>query len=158
MNPPSVFLEDLARPLVVIHAVCAFASAAVAVHLALWATNGMRRGKYTLRGGTYARILAIVFGATIVAGFLAYPTYRYFTRAIYLDRQEPWAANLFDIKENLGLLLLPVVAMVVILQRAVRGEFRPGAGRVLVIAAWMAAAGLIACVLSGLFVVLARGV
>jgi len=38
-----------------------------------------------------------------------YPNYRYYVRALYFDKEVPWAANLFDIKEHwtgIGLVLV----------------------------------------------------
>lgn len=109
MNAPHLFLEALARPLLLLHALIAVGLGGASTHLALVSIR-MLRGNLSL--GRLARVYAQVIGATYVAAFAAgllmYPQYRYVVRALYLDRYEPWASNLFDIKENLAAMGLPL--------------------------------------------------
>ena len=65
----------------------------------------------------YAATAAIAYGVTFVLGALAYPTYRYVVRGLYLDRHAPWASNLFDIKENFASIGLPLVIGALVLSR-----------------------------------------
>jgi hypothetical protein len=37
-----------------------------------------------------------------------YPTYRIHVRAVFLDRHHPMVSNLFDVKENLATIALPL--------------------------------------------------
>ena len=52
-----------------------------------------------------------------MSGGLVYPRYRYFVRGLYLDRYAPWASNLFDFKENLATLGLPLAIGAFVLAR-----------------------------------------
>ena len=54
---------------------------------------------------------------TLLSGALVYPRYRYFVRGLYLDRYAPWASNLFDFKENLATLGLPLAIGAFVLAR-----------------------------------------
>lgn len=56
----------------------------------------------------YALVAAVSYGLTLLSGALLYPRYRYFVRGLYLDKEAPWASNLFDFKENLATLGLPL--------------------------------------------------
>lgn len=106
---PRVFLEGWAKPLLVLHALCAFGLFGACTHQAVVAV-ALLRGKLHL--GRLARIYAQVTGALFAAAFslglLMYPHYRYHVRGLYLDRYAPGTSNLFDMKENLLALGLPL--------------------------------------------------
>ena len=121
-----IFLESAARPLLVLHALVAAAALGASTHLAVTSV-GLLRGRAQL--GRVARIHSQVIGLTFVAAFalglLVYPTYRYYVRGLYLDRYAPWASNLFDIKENLAALALPLaLALLAVGRRAETGGDR----------------------------------
>ena len=98
----------LAKPLVLVHAAISIVLIGASTHHLLIA-YGYLRGRYQLRlGRLYAVTVGIAYSATMIVGALAYPTYRYHVRALFLDRYEPWASNLFDIKENLATIGLPL--------------------------------------------------
>lgn len=106
---PHVFLDGSAKLLLVLHALAGFALCGACTHQALVGI-GLWRGRHHL--GRLARIYSQVIGGTFigafVVGLLMYPHYRYHVRGLYLDRYEPWASNLFDMKENLLGLGLPL--------------------------------------------------
>jgi len=56
----------------------------------------------------YGRVVAVSYTVTYLLGALLYPTYRYHVRALYLDRHHPMVSNLFDVKENLATIALPL--------------------------------------------------
>jgi len=106
---PATFLESLVRPLLVLHAVLAIALAGAATHLALASVRWLRTGKpFGRSAALWSRVTGATYTAAFAVGLLMYPTYRYRVRGLYLDRYEPWASNLFDIKENLFGLGLPL--------------------------------------------------
>jgi hypothetical protein len=104
-----VFLDGWAKPLLVFHALAAFALLGALTHQAVV-------GFYLLRGrlhlGRLARVYAQVIGAVFTVAFglglLMYPHYRYHVRGLFLYRYAPWASNLFDMKETMAALGLPL--------------------------------------------------
>ena len=101
------FLFSAARPLVLLHAALAITLVGASSHHA-YATYSYLRGRSSARQSRiFARSVAITYVLTMAVGVLAYPTYRYYVRALFLDRYAPWASNLFDIKENLATVGLP---------------------------------------------------
>lgn len=91
------------------------------VHHAVIAVLALRGRPPRLRlARLYALIALIAYLATITSGGLLYPRYRYFVRGLYLDRHAPWASNLFDFKENLATLGLPLAVGALIVARDLR--------------------------------------
>jgi len=109
--PPEPALAGAARALVAGHAVCALALLGAATQHArlAWRAAGGRLDAGLAR--LYAAATAATYGATLVLGLLAYPTFRYQVRGLFLDRHAPWASNLFDTKETAVVLGLPVLAI-----------------------------------------------
>jgi hypothetical protein len=106
---PETFLHGWAKGLLLLHAAAAIVLIGSSTHHLL-ITWGYWRGRYNLRlGRIYAPVAAIAYVITFAFGALTYPTYRYFVRGLYLDRYAIWASNLFDVKENLAALTLPMV-------------------------------------------------
>ena len=104
---PETFLQSWAKALVLGHAAAAIVLIGASTHH-LIITIGYWRGVYKVRlGRIYTATVATSYVITFALGALAYPTYRYFVRGLYLDRYAPWASNLFDIKENLASMALP---------------------------------------------------
>jgi hypothetical protein len=109
---------SIARPLILLHAVSSIVLVGASTHH-LIATLGYvlgRQGTRLVR--IHAGTVALAYVVTMVLGALAYPTYRYHARALYLDRYAPWASNLFDIKENLATIGLPLALATWWLSRA----------------------------------------
>jgi len=99
---------SLARPLVLLHAALSIALVGASTHH-LVATLGSFRGRSSPRLlRVHAASTGVTYVLTMLAGALAYPTYRYHVRALFLDFRAPWASNLFDIKENLATIGLPL--------------------------------------------------
>ncbi len=97
-----------AKPLVLLHAALSIVLVGATTHhsVATYAYARGRRGPALSK--VHAATVGVVYLLTVAVGALAYPTYRYYVRALYLDRYEPWASNLFDIKENLATIGLPL--------------------------------------------------
>lgn len=106
-----------AKFLVLLHAAAAMVLVGSTTHQCL-VTLGYLRGRYKHRlGRIYAAIVVIAYACVFGLGSMAYPTYRYHVRAIYLDRHAIWASNLFDIKENFAALGFPLVISAFLLSR-----------------------------------------
>ncbi|HEY4178380.1 MAG TPA: hypothetical protein VGM90_16150 [Kofleriaceae bacterium] len=112
---PDIFLGGAARLLLVLHALAAIALIGSTTHHAIisW---GYLRGRFNVRlGRIYAATIAATYAITFGFGLLVYPTFRYHVRALYLDRYEKWASNLFDMKENFAALGFgPVIALLIL--------------------------------------------
>lgn len=114
---PAIFLDDYARLLVVLHAAAAIVLIGACTHHAVIAFGYLRGRPRPRLGRIYAATGLIAYLTTFVLGLLAYPTFRYHVRGLYLDRHAPWASNLFDIKENFAALGLPLVITTYVLSR-----------------------------------------
>jgi hypothetical protein len=115
---PTVFLGSVGPLLIVLHALLALVLGGASVHQAVIATQVLRGRPLP---GRLARLYSLIaLGAylmTLLSGALVYPRYRYFVRGLYLDRYAPWASNLFDFKENLATLGLPLAIGAFVLAR-----------------------------------------
>jgi hypothetical protein len=155
---PSTFLESSARLLVVLHAAAAIVLIGAASHHALICIATLRGRPRPRLMRIYAATAAVAYGVTFVLGALAYPTFRYHVRGLYLDRHEPWASNLFDIKENFASIGLPLVVGALVLSRVMD----PGADRSMRLGYAVMVLGTAVIVwfnvVSGLFITLAKGV
>lgn len=106
---PSLFLQTWGPLLLVLHALGAIVLSGSSVHQALLAIQLLRRKKVRFRLlRVYALTTLFAYLATMTAGLLLYPRYRVLIRALFLDRHAPWAANLFDWKENIATIGLPL--------------------------------------------------
>nr|HEX4316191.1 hypothetical protein [Kofleriaceae bacterium] len=155
---PPVFLDGIARAVVLVHAIAALVLVGAATHHAVVAI-GLVRGAVRLRlARIYAATVAIAWTASFALGLLAYPAFRVGVRAGYLDAAEPWASNLFDIKEHVAALGLPLVLGVFALSRRLEPRtdraLAGGYAALVVLAAALAWIDVIA----GLLVTMARGV
>jgi hypothetical protein len=115
---PEIVFHSAARLLVVLHAVAAIVLIGATTHHALIAL-GYVRGRAKVRlGRIYATTSAVAYAVTFGIGLWAYPTFRYHVRTLFLDRFEPWASNLFEAKENVAALGLPLVVMMLVISRS----------------------------------------
>lgn len=155
---PDIFLEDWARLLVVLHAAAAVVLVGSSTHHALVALSYLRGRAPVRLGRIYAATVLVAYLVTFVLGLLAYPTFRYHVRALFLDRHEPWASNLFDMKENFAALGLPLVVGMFVLSRLMS----PKEDRALVVGyasmAFLTVAIVWFAVISGLVITMTRGV
>ncbi len=155
---PEIFLDGAARLLVLLHAAAAIVLVGATTHHAIVAI-GYLRGKPKVRlGRIYAATIAVTYTVTFVLGLLAYPTFRYYTRALYLDRYERWASNLFDMKENFAALGLPLVVAMFVMSR----RMDPKQDKLLVgpyVGFALLTAGIVwFAVVSGLLITMTKGV
>jgi hypothetical protein len=105
---PRIIFDSISRWLILTHALAAVVLLGAATHNAV-VTVGMLRGLLRPRlGKIYTAVVAAAYVAVMASGAMAYPSYRYWVRGLYFDRYAPWAANLFDIKENFAALGLPL--------------------------------------------------
>jgi hypothetical protein len=155
---PSLFLASIARELVVLHAVSAVVLAGASTHHAL-ISIGFLRGVYKIRlARIYAATVAVTWSITFALGLVAYPTFRYQVRVLYLDQNEPWATYLFDLKERFAALGIPLAICVLALSRTLEPREDRGLVRAYAAIVVFTAAIVWFVFISGLWVTLARGV
>lgn len=119
---PELFLGGVARLLLVLHALAAIVLIGATTHHAIIAYGYLRgRAKQRL-GRIYAATIGVAYVITYGFGLLLYPTFRYMTRALYMDRYERWASNLFDMKENFAALGIPLVIGMFLLSRVMKPD------------------------------------
>jgi cytochrome bd-type quinol oxidase subunit 2 len=104
-----VIFESAARPLLLAHAVLAFAALFSSTHHAAHAVLSAlgRLQQRELRRFGWIAPLCLV--AQALVGLALYPTYRVHVRAPDFDRTAPLVAQLFDFKEHLAALALALV-------------------------------------------------
>ncbi len=105
----AVFGDSLARPLVVAHAAVAIVLAGATGHLA-WLSVLQLRGREVAaaRLGRHLKVIGACLLLVLAFGLLAYPHYRVQIRGLVLDRDFPWASNLFDLKEHAAAIAAPL--------------------------------------------------
>ncbi len=105
------------KVLLIGHALAAGVLAGALTHLSL-STRQARRGKANPRLlRLYPRVALGAWAVVTALGALLYPSYRIRVRAEYFDAALPWASALFDLKENLAALVLPLLVGAWILGR-----------------------------------------
>ncbi len=126
----AVFLQGSAPVWLLLHAVVGFAVVGAVTHLAV---HAVALARSTAPGNRGARIFGVVLPALFLvafaAGLLLYPDWRVQVRGAVLDVRAPAASALFELKEHLAALALPLVLGAAVLAR------RPDAREV----RWMAA-------------------
>ncbi len=139
-QPPDLAFGGIAQPVVVVHAVIGLALCGATTHHVVVA-YGYLRGVYRWKlARVYAAVTAGCYAATFLVGMVAYPSYRYFVRGLYFERSVTWASSLFDVKESVAALGLPLVLSVLLLSRRFEPDRDPhivGPYLVLVIAVWL---------------------
>jgi hypothetical protein len=90
-----LFLEWAARPLLVVHAICAAVLVGSTTHHLVW-LRGYLRGDFKRQSGEqrFALIAACAFVSTFLVGNLLYPTYKVRVRAEFFDSPRAVAAEL----------------------------------------------------------------
>jgi len=102
------FLYGLRKLLLVLHFASSVALIGSSTHLLLQ-MPALLRGQSRVRlERIYGRVVAVAYALTMALGALLYPTYRYHVRALFLDQHHPMISNLFDVKENLATIALPL--------------------------------------------------
>ncbi len=108
--PPDAqtFLYGFRKLLLVLHYASSVALVGASTHLLLQ-MPALLRGRSRVRlERIYGRVVAAAYALTYALGALLYPTYRYHVRALFLDRHHPMVSNVFDVKENLATIALPL--------------------------------------------------
>jgi hypothetical protein len=165
-NQPSASSERLGQTVfysaaklwVCLHAVAAVVLIGAVTHHLLIAL-GFLRGTYRTRlGRIYAATVAAAYAATMLLGAITYPTYRYYVRALYLDRYATWASALFELKEHFAALGLPFAVGAFVVSRVLE----PREDRYLAVGYFVMVAIVAAIVwfdfFSGLLITMTKGV
>lgn len=154
-----VFGYAARRALLVLHAGSSVVLIGAATHHALQMRYYLRgQFKFARLEKTYAKVVAAGYLLTMALGALLYPTYRVNVRALFLERDEPFLARLFDVKEVYASLALPLAVAL----GALAFTLRPSEERRLVPV--YAAMSLVVCavvwlnVIVGLWITSARGI
>ncbi len=154
---PAIVFESAARPLVLLHALAAIVLVGSSTHHALIAI-GYLRGRYRVRlGRIYAATVAVSYAITFGLGLVVYPAFRYHVRALYLDRYEVWASNLFDTKENFAALGIPLVICAVVLSRVMDPKEDAALARAYAAFVLLATVIVWFSLISGLLITMTRG-
>lgn len=154
-----MIFEPWARLLVIGHAALAIALAGSSTHLALSAVRALASGSVPARLlRSHGRTTGILYVAAFALGLLAYPSYRYHVRGLYLDRYAPGVSNLFDMKENLAALALPLALVLFGLCRRLEARVVPVVLPVLTVLALLLWGTVVFSTLSGLWVTCVKGV
>ncbi len=155
---PDIAFDGAAKLLLLLHVCAAIVLVGATTHHAIIAW-GYARGTHKQRlGRIYAATIAVTYVITFGFGLLVYPTFRYHTRALYLDRYERWASNLFDMKENFAALGLPLVVGMLLLSRAMSSKDDRHLVGGYVAMAWLTAFIVWFDVISGFVITNVRGV
>lgn len=153
-----IVFEEQARLFVLLHAAASVVLIGSSTHQTL-VTIGYLRGVYRERlGRIYAATMLVAYLVTFALGAMAYPTYRYHVRGLYLDRHAVWASNLFDIKENFAAIGLPMVVGAFILSRVMRPKEDRSMLLGYALMVFVTAAIVWFNVISGLLITMERGV
>jgi hypothetical protein len=147
-------LAGAARALLLGHAAAAIVLIGASTHQSLAAIAALRGAPRPRGIRAYGATTAIAYLVCFVFGLVVYPTFRVEVRGLWLDRHAVWASNLFDMKENLAALGLPLVAGAWLLGRKLEED------RVVTYAAcvFLTTAIVWFDVISGLLITMARSV
>jgi hypothetical protein len=155
---PSLFLAELARAVVVLHAIAAMVLVGAATHHAIVAVGYLRGGYRVRLARVYAATVAVAWLVTFALGLVAYPTFRYEVRALVLDRDAPWATSLFELKEHLAAVGVPLALGVFAVSRVLDPKSDRAIARVYVAMTIVAAAILWFDTISGLVITMVKAV
>jgi hypothetical protein len=154
-----VAFERWARPLLLLHAGFAIALAGASTHLFLTCLKMVQKRPYKARlVRIYGQTVGVLFATVFGWGLLCYPSYRYYVRGLYFDRYAPWASNLFDMKENLAALALPLSFLLFAVTRRFDPRHGEGPVPVLFVLALLVFVVVVFCIGSGLLVTCVKGV
>jgi hypothetical protein len=105
------------KALMLVHLAAAMVLLGSACHAAIaaWQVRSGKIGKYTLFR-RYCSIVLVAYPVVFLLGSIIYPAFRVDVRTEF-DANLPWATGLFEIKEHVTALALPLVAIQWILSR-----------------------------------------
>lgn len=152
---PNLFLNDLAHAGRVFHGVFGVVAAGLSVHLAVCVWRSRAGGTTNARTRGFAKLCLLFVTLAMASGLAVYPNFRYFRRALFLDGHAPAISNLFDLKENMAVLVLPFIVLSWALTRVCREE-KGGGRKILMISSGLASATLLAVAVLGFVVGLTR--
>lgn len=154
----AIFLYEARTWLLVLHALSSFVLLGASTHHALLMRHYLR-GRFLFKrlAKVYAKVIAVAYVVCFAIGALAYPSYRYHVRGLYLDRYAPWAAELFDMKEMFASLALLVAVGLGLLALTFDPEEEPHLAPVYATMSALVCAVVWFNVVAGLIVVSVRG-
>src|SRR5689334_6689320 len=96
-----IFLEGIAKLLLMLHVSCAIALIGAATHNGIMAFQHLRGRFYRPDlQKTYTKIIAWLYPATFLLGLLIYPVFKHYVRDQYMDHHVPLATGFFEVKEH----------------------------------------------------------
>jgi len=124
----AIFLEPLARTLLLVHAIVGFTTVFSCTHHAVYAWLSLRGPKRVPQLLRFGWIAPLAVGAQLLLGLVLYPTYRVRVRGAHFDHENlNWLSQLFDFKEHSAALALPLVLAAALIGRALAKESSPDA-------------------------------
>lgn len=151
----ALLLEYFAIPLLLAHAVLGFTAVGATTHHAVYSVllaRGQKRFAQLARFGIIAPLAVLT---QVVLGMVLYPTYRVRIRAVHFDPHAPLYTQLFDFKEHLAALSVPLLLSAVLIARLLAREpFPPAPALTRTLAALSCSAALLVwgAALLGLFI------
>lgn len=107
------------KALILFHALFSIVLIGASTHHAVIAIRSLWGAFAPRLARLYALVVAAAYVATFALGASAYPRFRHLVRAAYLDEYASWASRLFEAKEDLAALALPLVVASLVIARAV---------------------------------------
>jgi hypothetical protein len=154
-----VFLQSWSKSLLVVHALVAMALTGACTHQAVVCWRLMKGKPVAPRlARVYTQVIGWTFTVAFVGGLLMYPHYRYHVRGLYLDRHAVWASNLFDMKENLAALGLPVALALLYMGHGYSPSDERGLSPVFAVLSWLLWAMVAFSSVAGLLITSVKGV
>ncbi|MBF2055484.1 MAG: hypothetical protein IGS03_18700 [Candidatus Sericytochromatia bacterium] len=97
----NIFLLAWGKPLLILHALLGMLLLGTSTHHALIAVPWLWGSRKKLHlNQIYVNVGLVAYLLTFGLGAVIYPNYRYTVRALYFDKDLPWASQLFDVKEH----------------------------------------------------------
>jgi len=102
-----VFLDGIAKGILVAHALAAVLMLGATTHHAVLAWRGLTGRSVPWRlVRTYATVMFWAQVVTIALGLLVYPAFRVHVRAAFMDAEVPAATGVFEMKEHISVVLM----------------------------------------------------
>ncbi len=157
----ALFLESVARPLLIVHVIAAAVFCGVMTHECLCLVAHLR-GRLVLYAleKTYSAVAFWACLVTWISGALVYVTFRVRVRAEIWDKspETKVLSALFEVKESGATILLAIVTVLYFLSRRIDLQDARGSGKVYVVLGLYGFALVWALVLPGLYLVIREGV
>lgn len=153
-----VFLHGARRLLLLLHAAGSVVLIGASTHHALQMRH-LLAGRFDRAGlaRLYAQVVSAAYVITFALGALLYPSYRVFVRGLWLERNAPAYAGLFDVKEVYASLTLAVAVGLGMVARVIRPEQDRAIARVYAAMSFIVCAVVWFNVIAGILVTSVRG-